>query len=102
MKDDGDDAADLTADDLVSRAGALLSQGGTLESSARSGAIADEQLTKAVAATLQKLAPGGGQAGAQAQPGPAEAAAAKRIADTARAATAKAPPHRLSEDDTAA
>jgi hypothetical protein len=102
MKDDNDNNNNLTADDLVRRAGALLSRGGTLESSAGSGPIADAELTKVVAATLQKLAPRGGEADAQSGAGPAETAAAKQVVDTARAAMAKGPSQRLSEDDTSA
>jgi hypothetical protein len=102
MEDDGDNRTGLTPDDLVKRAGALLSRGGSLESSDGSGPIADAELTRAVATTLQNLVPPNAPAGGPGGPGPAETATAKQVVDTARAALAKGPAQKLSKEDLSA
>src|SRR4051794_29267690 len=102
MEDDNGNRTDLTGDDLVRRAGALLSRGGTLESNDGSGPIEDAELTRAVAATLQKMAPRDGQADAPGGAGAAETAAARQVVDAARAAMGKGPGRSLPGDDPSA
>jgi hypothetical protein len=92
-----DDDREKHSNSLVKRAEALLSNGGTLESSAGSGPIQDTELTRNVAAILEtdldkQITPG--------SPGPAEMATAKRVVDTARSALLKG--KKLSEEDLSA
>lgn len=103
MGSEGGDRVRPDVDELVKRARALLSQGGTLESSSGSGPIADSVLVDAVTKTLGSIAD---PEAARREPDTAEVLAARKIVGNVRSTLNSvqggASPSHLSEDNISA